>query len=167
MYRENIREYWLFLTEDRPAVEFGFEELSDSWTEADLRRRFPGLKVTCDRSFDRYLDDRTCFIDVSAHNHVPAMFVSFFFASGKLNRASVNVPWWHHSEGYKSLELTFGKPSASQDHASAGVRLHGWRLQGGAALYYNRDRPRNPLEWNSMFWNSAAACEKSKCWASE
>ncbi len=161
--RQSLREYWLYLTEDRPPIQFSFDELSEGWTEADLRTRFAGMKITCDQSFDRHLDERACFIDVQSHNHVPAMFVAFFFASGKLSRASVNIPWWAHDLGYKSLELAYGKSASSQARPIADVRLHGWPLKGGGAIFYNRDKPVNPLAWNAAFWNSASSCAKNSC----
>jgi hypothetical protein len=167
LYRENIREYRLYLSEDRPSIQFHFSELSEQWTEADLRRRFVAFKITCDRSFDRHLDERACFIDVQEYNQVPAMFVAFFFSNGRLSRASVNVPWWAHESAYKLLEFTYGKPSHSQSTPSAGVRLHGWRLKEDAAVFYNRDKPINPLEWNAIFWNSGASCRKNGCFAAQ
>jgi hypothetical protein len=164
-FRENVREYRLFLTEKRPAVQFTFDELSENWTEGDLRARFQGMEISCDASFDRHLDDRACFIDISEHNHVPAMFAAFFFAAGKLNHAAVNIPWWSHDLGYKSLALSYGKPNATQAQAYAGVRLHGWKLKNGSAVFYNRDRPVNPLAWNAVLWNSASSCASSSCFA--
>lgn len=163
IYRENIDEYRLYLTEKRPAVEFRFDELSESWTERDLRQHFPTVRLSRDRSFDRHLDDRACFMDVESYNHVPAMFIAFFFASGKLTRASVNIPWWAHGTGYKALEFLYGKPTASQGLPTAGVRLHGWQLANGGAVFYNRDRPMNPLEWNAMFWSGPKACRENGC----
>jgi hypothetical protein len=161
--RANIREYRLYFMQQRKSVTFEFSQLTEDWTEQTLRERFVGLPLDCFDNDGRYLDERVCTLDVKSHNAVPAMFISFFFASGRLSRASVNIPWWAHGRAYGSLVAAFGKPSSSQRAFHDGVRLHGWQLSEGAALFLNRDRPFNPLAWNAIFWNSASSCKKNGC----
>jgi hypothetical protein len=163
--RERLKEYQLYLTQDRKAIAFRFDELSEQWTEQTVRERFAGLPIDCFPNDGRYLDERVCMVDVKSHNDVPAMFVSFFFAAKRLNRTSINIPWWAHRQAYGSLLATLGEPATSQILPRNGVRLHGWHLSGGAALFFNRDKPINPLEWNAIFWNSASACRSGGCFA--
>jgi hypothetical protein len=161
---QHAREYRLYLTEDRPDIRLRFTDLSQSWTEADLRQRFPMLGFRCyDNQPGEYLDDRSCFADLHSLNGHGAMSLAFYFKDGLLNRAAVNVPWWSHWKALASLEQRHGLPDASQQLPSAGVRLHGWRLIDGGALFFNRDLPLNPLEWSAIFWTSALQCGLKPC----
>jgi hypothetical protein len=58
-----------------------------------------------------------------------------------------------------------GEPVGAQSLPAAGVRLLGWRLDDGAAVFYNRDRPLNPLERNGIYWVSARHCRASPCFS--
>lgn len=161
-----VREFHLHFTTHRPQANFHLGFLSDQWSEDDLRQQLGWLKFRCYANAPgRYLDDRSCFADIRAFNHVTAMSLSFFFANGQLNRAAVQLPSWHHEEGFHMLRRMLGKPAGAQAKFAAGVRLIGWQLADGAAVYYNRDRPLNPLERNGIFWVSARHCRASPCFS--
>ena len=161
-----VREFHLHFTTHRPQANFHLGFLSDQWSEDDLRQQLGWLTFRCHANAPgRYLDDRSCFADIRAFNHVTAMSLSFFFADGQLNRAAVQLPSWHHEEGFHMLRRMLGKPTGAQAKFSAGVRLIGWQLADGAAVYYNRDRPLNPLERNGIFWVSARHCRASPCFS--
>jgi hypothetical protein len=164
-YRDNIREYLAYLSEDRKPVLLSFDDLSESWTDARVLERLAGLPTQCYANPDPAfaLGERVCSVDVKSRDGVPTFMLSFFFSSGRLSHASFLIPWWAHSEGKRSIESMYGPPQAAQLIPRAGVRLYGWRLPDGAALFYNRDKPLNPVEWNAMFWSSATACAKKAC----
>jgi len=163
-FPEAVREYRLYLLEDRPSANFRFEELSEQWTESDLKLHFSLLRFDCYTNAEgRYLDDRSCFADISAYNASPAMTASFFFSQGKLNRAAVIIPSWGHQAHMKNLREVYGKPTAWQRKGAADVPLYGWDLGNSGAVFYNRKRPTNPLNSNGIFWSSARACSKEAC----
>ena len=159
----NIVEYRLYFTEDRKSAAFEFGELSENWTEKTLHEKFSGYPISCQPYQGSLAVERACGVDVKSHNGVPALFISFFFTAGHLDQVSVNVPWWSLGTAYSSLVAALGQPSASQLLPRDGVRLYGWRLPSGAALFLNRDRPLNPLSWNAIYWRSQSACAQSSC----
>ena len=164
VYREHLEEYRLYFFTERQPVVFRYAELSGDWTEQSLQDRFKGFKVRCFSETGNSLGDRVCGLDAKSHNGVPVLFISFFFSNGRLAHASINVPWWSHSEGRRVIEAALGPPLAAQWLPnSSGVRLLGWKLPDGAALFYNRDKDSNPLVWNAIFWNSATACKSKGC----
>jgi hypothetical protein len=158
-----LREYKLYLTEDRKDVAFQLTELSEAWTERTLRERFAGLPMRCYPNPGEGLGDQGCIVDTKSYNGIPAMFISFFFSSGHLNQVSINVPWWNHRVAFERLRVSLGAPTASQLFPHSGIRLHGWQLPSGAVVLYNRDRSINPLQWNAIYWRSAAACREQPC----
>ena len=160
-----LTEYKLYFTADRSPVTLDLQALSEDWTESRLRAQFVGLPVRCQDYQGPLSVQRACALDVRSANGVPALFVSFFFANGRLNEVSINVPWWSHQTAFQYLVSTFGRPDASQLLPRAGVRLQGWRLGNGSAVFFNRDRPFNPLQWNSIFWRSRTACDLGACFA--
>jgi hypothetical protein len=161
-----VREFHLHFTTHRPQANFHLGFLSDEWDEDDLRQKLGWLTFRCYANAPgRYLDDRSCFADIRAFNQVSAMSLSFFFADGRLNRAAVQLPSWYHDDGLRMLARMHGQPIAAQATFSSGVRLIGWQLDDGAAVYYNRDRPFNPLERNGILWVSARHCRTSPCFA--
>jgi len=163
-FPNEVREYRLHFTTERPEAQFHIGFLSDEWTEDDLRKQLGWLKFRCQANRPgQYLDERSCFADIRSYNRVPAMTASFYFAQGKLNRAALQLPSWEHEGGLTLLFRMLGKPQGAQADASAGVRLVGWQLDNGGAVYYNRDRPLNPLERNGIFWVSARHCQQHPC----
>ena len=163
-FPNEVREYRLHFTTERPEAQFHIGFLSDEWTEDDLRKQLGWLKFRCQANRPgQYLDERSCFADIRSYNRVPAMTASFYFAQGKLNRAALQLPSWEHESGLTLLFRMLGKPQGAQADASAGVRLVGWQLDNGGAVYYNRDRPLNPLERNGIFWVSARHCQQHPC----
>jgi hypothetical protein len=162
-YSDEAREYQLYFSEDRPAITLRYAELSGNWTEKSLKARFPNMGVRCTSRVPKGLGDRACTLKVVSNSGIPTMFVSFFFTGGFLGSAAFNVPWWAHNDALDNIVATYGAPFAEQPVAYSGVRLVGWKLPGGAALFYNRDREINPLIWSSVFWNSAEWCARERC----
>ena len=161
--RSNFNEYRLYFTEDRQAARFRLDELSKNWTEATLRTRFAGHRIACAAYRDTRPADRACGVDVKSYNGVPSLYISFFFDKGELRYMWVNTAWWAHGQAHGHLQETLGRPSRAQPWRSSGVRLQGWELPDGAAVFVNRDRPANPLRWGSIFWNSPSSCERNGC----
>ncbi|MEO3712226.1 hypothetical protein [Roseateles flavus] len=147
-----------------PALDFRFDELSETWTEADLRRQFPQVQFDCGKvppTSD--LGEWGCGAEIFTHNGVEAMRVSFFFHDGHLDSASVNVPKWTHKKALHSVLALYGQPAGLQSPPSAdGLRLVAWRLKDGSALFYNRDRPI-AMPWSAMFWVSQSRCKQRGC----
>jgi hypothetical protein len=163
-YPEHFREYRLYLTQRRPALDFRFDELSETWGESDLRQRFPGARIDCYQDTSApALGDKRCYIDVSSHNGTRAMVASFFFQDDRLGSASLTIPWWGHEASLRSILRLYGRPSGFQAEPVAGVRLVGWRLADGSALFFNRDRELNPVKWSAIYWSSQRSCIKSGC----
>lgn len=164
LQRDKLNEYRLYLSEPRQPAVFGLAELSEDWTENTLRQRFAGNTVRCaPHGGDSTGAARVCAVDVKAYNGVPAMFVSFFFAKARLDQVSINIPWWVHGEAEQHLRATLGPPVAAQLLPRAGVRLYGWQLDQGGAVFFNRERDWNPLVWNAIYWRSASACRSQAC----
>lgn len=161
-YSGEAREYQRYLSEDRPAITLRYDELSGDWTEQALQARFPKM-VGCYSDAPQGLGDRVCSINLLSNNGVPTLYVAFFFSKGRLNAAAFNIPWWAHNKALDNLVATYGQPYAEQDQAYSGVRLIGWTLPEGGALFYNRDRDINPLVWSSVFWNSPEYCAREHC----
>ena len=158
-----LQEHWLYFTEDRQPATFTFQELSGRWSEKTLYEKFPGYPIRC-QAYDGDLPaDRACAVDTASHNGMPTLFISFFFARGHLSDVSINVPWWLHGTAHRQIVTAFGLPHGSQMFPRHGVRLHGWQLPGGAALFLNRDRSWNPLEWSAIYWRSAESCAMYSC----
>lgn len=160
-----LNEYRLYFTAQRKPATLDLASLSEEWTETRLRERFAQFPVSCHPYQGSLPVQRACAVDVSSANGVPALYISFFFAAGRLDQVSVNVPWWSHGRASEYLVSTFGSPAASQLFPHGGVRLHGWRLRNGAAIFFNRDRPINPLQWNAIYWRSASACRHQGCFS--
>jgi hypothetical protein len=163
LFPEHAREYRLYLTENRPALTLGYSEISQEWTEQQLKERFSNLTFRCyDNRPGEYLDERSCFADIDSHNGTPAMNVAFYLAAGKLNHVGIQVPWWAHGKQWSKLKNAYGRPLATQQQPIQGVRLSGWQLSGGS-VFFNRDRPLNPLMWSMVLWSSERACSPRTC----
>lgn len=159
-----IREHRQYLTQDRKDAVLPWRDLSEAWTEADVRARFQGFPTVCtpDETGAPGIT-RMCSVHMRSLNGVPTMNTNFLFAGPALRRVATSVPWWSHRKGIESLVTSFGRPHVSQSRPVAGIRLHGWKLPGGASLFYKRDRGPNPLETSSTQWLAASACTPSPC----
>jgi hypothetical protein len=159
-----LREYRLYLSEDRPDGNLNWAELSADWTEVGLQRRLPDIRITCYADYTGTPNaDRVCVADVNKLNGVPTMYVNFIFSKDRLLKAASAIPWWSHDPGFQDLTSRFGAPYTSQRFWHSGVRLHGWKLENGASIFYNRDRSLNPLSPNSIQWLSAENCAPGQC----
>lgn len=159
----NLKEYRRYFTETRKPVSLDLSALSEEWTESRLKEQFRGHPVKCYPYQGPLAVQRACAVEVSSMNGVPTLYMSFFFMGGHLDQVSVNVPWWSHQAAYEHLVTSLGSPLASQFLPRNGVRLHGWRLGNGSAVFLNRDRSINPLDWNAIYWRSATGCKHEAC----
>lgn len=163
-YPEHVREYRLYLTDTRPALDFRFDELSEQWSEADLRKAFPHARIDCYKDAPaKNLGDKGCYVDVASHNGSRAIVAAFFFRQDQLDSASLTIPWWGHKDGLRSILRLYGRPTGFQSRPSAGVRLVGWQLANGSALFFNRDRELNPVMWSAIYWSSGRKCTQTGC----
>jgi len=158
-----LEEHWDYLREERPASRVEYDTLSTQWTEKRLQQRYAGLPLHCTAYRGALNVDRYCSLRVSSHNGLPAMFVVYFLRQDRLLLANVAVPWWRHDEAYEHLTQALGQPFHSQLLPSAFVRLHGWALADGAALFFNRERSLLSLDWSSIQWSSAEHCPGGRC----
>ena len=158
--KANLNEYYLYLTEDRKAASFAFSELSEEWTEQRIKDRFQGYPISC-RAWKE--GSRACGVDVSSHNGVPAMFMTFFMESDQLREVAINVPLWARRQAEESLRQTLGRPAASQFLPRSGVRLVGWSLLDGSAVFLNRDLNVLPPFRNAIYWRSPSSCTRQGC----
>lgn len=159
----NLREYKQYFTQTRKPASLDITALSEEWTERSLKEHFSGYSVNCYPYQGPLAVQHVCAVEVSSTNGVPTLYMSFFFAGGLLDQVSINVPWWSHQAAYKHLVTSLGSPPASQFLPRNGVRLHGWQLGNGSAVFLNRDRPINPLQWNAIYWRSATGCKHEGC----
>lgn len=163
-HRPEIRDYHHHLTTAAPEASFHIGFLSGDWTESDLRDQLGWLQIQCqNHAKGPGAGGRACFADVRAYNQVPAMSMVFFFTHDRLDSAAVRLPSWEHEGGLRLLFNMLGAPLSAQGRPVDGVRLVGWRLEDGGAVFYNRDRPVNPLSRNAIQWVSARHCERSGC----
>lgn len=158
-----IRVHQSYFIEDRQNISLQFSDLSDTWTEKTLRKKFANMPINCYPNPGEGLGDLACVLDTKSFNNIPALFISFFFTANRLQQISVNVPWWEHQAAYNYLRTSLGEPSTSQYLPHGGIQLHGWQLPDGAAIFYNRDKSFNPLMWNTILWRSASSCAFNSC----
>ena len=159
-----IREYRLYFSEDRKSADLPWHLLSEFWSEADLKQHFTGYPVRCGSDHTGAPGiTRTCAVDLSSLNGVPTMYLNFLFSGNKLKRVATATPWSSHSTGLRTLITTYGNPQVTQEYPHSGVRLHGWKLNGGGYVFYNRDRGLNPLEPSSTQWLAPSACSPRPC----
>ncbi len=156
-------EYRLYLTSERLPAMLDFQALAEDWSEKRLRQAYPNLPIRCGRYAGPLPADKACAVDVNATNEVPTLFMTFFFRGDRLQVVSLNVPWWSHTSAHSYARGAWGEPVASQFLPRAFVRLDGWKLAGGAAVFLNRDRPLNPFEWSSIQWFSPEMCRRQSC----
>jgi hypothetical protein len=161
--RSTIQEYREHFLGDRKGTSFSLSELSGEWSERTVQKRFAEHPVWCGRYEGTLAADRACGVKIKSYNGVPAVYLAFFFNAAQLRQVAISLPSWAHADAYKKLVAEYGVPYASQLLPAEGVRLHGWRLPDGAGLFFNRDRPLNPLETNAIYWRSATECRSTGC----
>lgn len=161
-FRYEVREYYLYLTEPRPALRFDFQELSDNWGEDELKSYFEGADLYCLANTDLALGNRRCYLDINAYNDAPAMGIGFFLEGGYLQYGSVNLPIWAHGKMHDAMTKRHG-PSSLYTGRMGDEPLDIWRLPGGSALFMSRDHVRNPVRWHQLFWASSRVCRELGC----
>ena len=159
-----VREYRLYLFEERPDATLAWESLSHAWTEARVKEHFRGAPIRClpDESGTPGIK-RVCAVDLRRLNGVPTMSVNFLFSDVGLQRVATNIPLWSHRRGLDALVKAYGEPDAGQSRPVSGVRLLGWQLPGRSAVFYNRDPDFSPLMTNSTQWTGPTACNGGPC----
>lgn len=164
MFRVNVREYYLYLTEQRPGLSFHFQELSEEWGEPELHAYFKGQHVFCaSYAPGEFLGERACFFDMKTYLGAPAMNAAFFFNAGKLDSASISVPVWSHGAMRAALEKTYGAASVLSESRVSALPLERWRLANRSALFLNQDAVLNPVAWNTVMWMSPRTCQQYLC----
>ena len=159
-----IREYRLFLVEDRRDANLPWDLVSETWSESEIRKRFSGHPIRCEANYTEASNiTRVCAVDLNSLNGVPTMYINFLFAGDKLHRVATAAPMWTHAQALQRLKSVYGAPLVTQARHHSGVRLHGWILQGGGTVFYNRDPELNPFQFNSTQWLGPSACELQSC----
>jgi hypothetical protein len=162
VFRQELREYYLYFMDPRPALRFNFAELSDAWGESELKSYFKGADLHCLDNTEVSLGSRRCYLDINAYNDAPAMGIGFFLDHGRLQYASVNIPIWAHGKMHDTMTSQHG-PSRFYEGRMASTPLDAWRLPGGSALFMSRDPLQNPEKWYQLFWASKRACAQLGC----
>src|SRR5205085_6024790 len=90
-----LHVYQKHFTETLPEVRMPWRALSASMDEAALRKLFPGTDVRC-MAQATDMGDRVCYSAVASVNGSPALTAAFLLRKGRLNVATVHVPWWAH-----------------------------------------------------------------------
>lgn len=172
-FRANVREYYLYLTERRPAVDFSFGEISGDWSEADLKDYFEGATLLCEENAGAEsaaaaaagteTEARACFLDIARYLNAPAMKIAFFFNRGKLETARVMVPVWAHAEIRAAMDGEYGRGRIFSGGKIAAEGLLRWPTSNGGAVFLNYAPVRNPFGWNQLLWMSPRLCRKYQC----
>lgn len=160
LQRDLFKEYLRYFADDRAPVSLDFTALSESWTERTLEQRFAGNRIDCAPYQGPLRADRACAVDAGVTNGIPVLYASFFFLNGQLTQVAVNIPWWVHLDAYRQLTRSLGPPADVQNVLSRPGYLHQWTLASGAAVYFNRRRSLNPLQWNTIHWRSPSDCKR-------
>jgi hypothetical protein len=144
--------YQKHFTEKLPSVRMPWKSLSASMDETAVRGMFPGVNVRCMAQVTD-MGDRVCYTSVERVDGYPALTVAFFFRKGRLNLATVHVPWWGHGRAADALVRDFGP---HQRDWSGPMRLRRWDMQQGT-LQMNESRSINPLSWSAIVWTAQGA----------
>jgi hypothetical protein len=159
-----LTEYRLYLTEERKDLELPWNRLSQSFTEADLRKLADPIPLRCGRDHTGIPGAvRSCTAYLRTWNGVPTMYANFLFGEVGLVHVATGVPWWSYMSARRELRKSLGLPLVTQSEPRAGVRLHGWQLPGGSTIFFNADLPKDPREPNSVQWRSATSCDGRPC----
>ena len=157
-------EYRLYKSESRKPVRLKLSDVSSIASEADLHRALQGHQVVCQPDWTGVSGAKTaCAVYTNSYNGVPAMYLNFIFSEVALVRMGVAIPQEAHEEGFKFLESEFGTPTVTQSTAKAGIRLHGWKLADGAAVFYGRERAKEAFEPSSIQWMPQRGCGGRSC----
>lgn len=91
--------------------------------------------------------------NLNSFNDIEATQVAFFFRGKYLANFKIDIPWQSHQGMIDKLRADYGLPASEQKEPRSGVRLMGWRINGGSLLY-NLDEDRDVSKWNSLLWMS-------------
>lgn len=166
------RKHWQ--TEDHLTLDFAeLRAMSPQQTTAT----FP-LNWFCDTGKSE-LGDAFCADELRRWNNVEALDTVFFYESGQLVFAKVDVPPWAHGDLRRAVRQRYGEPAAYTNRiqwgkivlstaaavaaTSVGVpvkpdlapdELGVWHLSSGAWLVVNLKADWNPVQWSTAFWMS-------------
>lgn len=158
-FRPILREYKVYLFDSHPGTDFTFDELSEEWSEDDLKSKFNPLELTCyDDDTLGKMGDRSCYAHIQRHNNIPAMLVVFFLNHGKLETASIHVPKWAHYEMREDLLRLHGRPTLKRTGDNS--LLNEWTLANHSQLFYNNSTSAG-LQWSAIFWISNRALKNN------
>lgn len=142
---------------------------------AEIVKTFP-IDLFC-RSGKSELGDYFCATELSRWNSINALTTVFFFESGQLAFAKVDIPPWTHNEFLAYIRQHYGEPVGHTSRvqwgkfllagagniaaASLGApvkfdmsdELGIWRLASGACLVVNMAADW-PLQWSTVLWVS-------------
>ncbi len=137
------------------------QDIQGGLTEAEIKQRFFTLPLHCSNNHisGSKLGDRVCYTELKTYDGLPASFIVFFFHNGGLSSLKIDVPWRIHRKMKHRLFQHYGRPFVNDLLPLHGVRLVGWKLLHGN-LIYNLDPHINPLQWNTIYWISAAQTQR-------
>lgn len=147
-----LHVYQEYFTEKLPAVRVPWKALSASMGEAEVRALFPDTNVRCIAQATD-MGDRVCYMSVERVDGYAALTVAFFFQKGRLNLATVHVPWWAHGRAAGAMARDFGPHGRDWPGP---MQLRRWDLQQGK-LQMNETRSINPLSWSAIVWTPQGA----------
>ena len=143
-----LHVYQRYFSQDLPDARVPWAALSRTMDEAALKAAFPGLSLRC-MPQQTTMGERTCFVALRSANGHPALTLALFLQRGKLNVATLHVPWWAHGRAADALQREFGGSTRASDGGSTALRR--WRVAGGV-VDMNARRSLNPLAWSAVVW---------------
>lgn len=97
---------WLF---DRPSLKLNLQEASQSYTEADIQKAFPGLKWQCG-SLHSSFGETACNASIGSFNELPARHIVAYFAQKHLSAIQLRYHEHYHDQLIQQLIKTLGQP---------------------------------------------------------
>jgi hypothetical protein len=135
---------WLVLTEDgqrrtdlvllallgKPEIKLAVEHLTADVTEADLRRLYPDLPLSCSEGPNPY-GDRLCGAKLGAFNQIPSHDVAFYLAGQRLRALKVNYRPHYHDSLKAQLAERLAKEGILAEVRGGALA---WQVDGGVLL---------------------------------
>lgn len=155
--------YWLVFTDDgqrrtdlvllhlmgRPEVRLAIENLRPDVTEADFRKLYPDLELTCGAGGAPF-GERLCATRIGAFNQIPARALTLFLAGDRLTAVRVDYGRGYHEELRAQLERRVGRPVTGQALS--------WPVSDGVLLM-PVTKPDSDSE-AALFWLSPRAVDR-------
>jgi hypothetical protein len=155
--------FWLVFTDDgqrrtdlvllhlmgREQVNLAIEHLTPTLTEADFRKLYPDLELTCGAGGAPF-GDRLCGARIGAFNQIPARALSLFLTEDRLAAVRVDYRRGYHEDLRAQLERRVGRPQTDQALS--------WPVSDGVLLMPVA-RPASESE-AALFWLSPRAVNR-------